>query len=62
VESRFSLFEDSVSVGAIKMHVCAKRAIRSKTIFDPHNGLLGDEAQVEARLSLFGDSSNLDTR
>jgi hypothetical protein len=24
--------------------------------------LLGDEAQVEARFSLFGDSTNLDTR
>jgi hypothetical protein len=24
--------------------------------------LLGDEAQVEARFSLFGDSANLDTR
>jgi hypothetical protein len=24
--------------------------------------LLGDEAQVEARLSLFGDSANLGTR
>ena len=42
--------------------VCAKRTIGSEIISDAPMGLLGDEAQVKARFSLFGDSANLDTR
>jgi hypothetical protein len=34
----------------------------SGTILDAPKVLLGDEAQVEARFSLFGDSANLDAR
>jgi hypothetical protein len=33
-----------------------------KSIWMHQMVLLGDEAQVEARLSPFGDSANLDTR
>ena len=40
--------------------VCAKRTISSEIIFDASSGLLGDEAQVKARFSLFGDSAKLD--
>jgi hypothetical protein len=40
--------------------VCAKRTIGSGIILDVPDGLLGDEAQVEACFGLFGDSGNLD--
>jgi hypothetical protein len=36
---------------------CAKHTIGSRIILDAH-----DEAQVEARFVLFGDSANLDAR
>jgi hypothetical protein len=39
--------------------VCVKHTIGSE---DEPTILLGDEAQVEACLSPFGDSANLDTR
>ena len=42
--------------------VCAKRCIGSDIIFNAPMLLLGDEAQVEATFSPFGDSANLDTR
>ena len=42
--------------------VCAKRCIGSDIIFNAPMVLLGDEAQVEAPFSPFGDSANLDTR
>ena len=42
--------------------VCAKRTIGSDIDFNAPMVLLGDEAQVEARFSPFGDSSNLDAR
>jgi hypothetical protein len=42
--------------------VCGKRSIGSEIIFDACKILLGDEAQVEARFGLFGDSANLDAR
>ena len=41
---------------------CAKRTIGSEIILDAPDGTLGDEAQVEARFDLFGDSANLDVR
>ena len=40
--------------------VCAKRTIGLDIDFNAPMVLLGDEAQVEARFSPFGDSSNLD--
>ena len=39
--------------------VCAKRTISLEIVLDV---LLGDEAQVKARLSPFGDRANLDAR
>jgi hypothetical protein len=42
--------------------VCAKRTIGSEIVLDALKILLGDEAQVEAQSSPFGDSDNLDAR
>ena len=42
--------------------VCARRTIGTVIVLDASMELLGDEAQVEARFSPFGDSSNLDAR
>ena len=42
--------------------VCAKRSTGSDIVFNALMVLLGDEAQVEAPFSLFGDSGNLDAR
>ena len=42
--------------------VCAKCCIGSDIVFNAPMLLLGDEAQVEATFSPFGDSANLDTR
>jgi hypothetical protein len=51
VESRIYLFRDSVSVG-----------VSCKSFWTHPTILLGDEAQVEARFGLFGDSANLEAR
>ena len=40
--------------------VCAKRTMGSDIVFNALMVLLGDEAQVEAPFSPFGDSANLD--
>ena len=42
--------------------VCAKCTKGSETVFDAPMVLQGDEAQVEAPFSPFGDSANLDAR
>ena len=42
--------------------VCAKRTMGSDIIFNTLMVLLGDEAQVEAPFSPFGESANLDAR
>ena len=42
--------------------VCAKRTIGLDIVFNAPMVLLGDEAQVEARFSPFGDSANLYAR
>ena len=42
--------------------VCAKHTIGLETILDAPMVLLGDEAQVQARFSLFRDSTSLDAR
>ena len=42
--------------------VCAKCTIGLDIIFNALMVLLGDEAQVEAHFSPYGDSANLDTR
>ena len=42
--------------------VCAKCIIGLDIVFNTPMVLLGDEAQVEAPFSPFGDSANLDAR
>ena len=42
--------------------VCAKHTTGSEIILDTMMVLLRDEAQVDARFILFGDSANLDAR
>ena len=42
--------------------VCARRTIVSEIIFNVPGGTTSDEAQVQARFSLFGDSANLYAR
>ena len=42
--------------------VCVKRTIGLDIVFNAPMVLLGDEFQVEARFSPFGDSANLDAR
>ena len=42
--------------------VSAKRTIGLDIVFNAPMVLLGDDAQVEARFSPFGDSANLDAR
>ena len=42
--------------------VCTKRTIGLDVVFNAPMVLLGDEVQVEARFSPFGDSVNLDAR
>jgi hypothetical protein len=62
VESCFSPFGDSVSVVQSGCTVCAECTIGSEIILDALDNIQGDEDQVEACLSLFGDSANLDAR
>ena len=42
--------------------VCSKRCIGLDIVFNTTMVQLGDEAQVEAPFSPFGDSANLDAR
>jgi hypothetical protein len=42
--------------------VCIKRTIGSKIILDTPDGLLDDDAQVEAHFGPFGCSANRDIR
>jgi hypothetical protein len=49
-------------LGQDRCTVCAKHTIGSKIIWTQPMVLLGDEAQVEARFSLFGDTVSLDAR
>ena len=42
--------------------VCAKRTIGTDIVFNALMVLIGDEAQVDAPFSPFGDSANLDAR
>jgi len=42
--------------------VCTKRTIGSDIAFNAPMVILGDESQVEAPFSLFGDSANLVAR
>jgi hypothetical protein len=40
----------------------SKRTVGSEIILNARDGLLRDEAQVDAHFGLFGDSANLDVR
>ena len=62
VESCFGSFGHGVSVVQDRCMVCAKRTIDSETILDAPMALLCDEAQVQARFTLFRDSTSLDAR
>jgi hypothetical protein len=42
--------------------VCTKCIIGSEIVLHTPNGLLGDDAYVEAHFNPFGDSANLDAR
>ena len=42
--------------------VCCKHTVAQKLFWMLQMVLLGDEAQVEPRFGLFGDSANLDSR
>ena len=45
-----------------RCNVCAKHNLAQKLFWTHQMVLLGDEAQVEVRFGLFGDSANLDAR
>ena len=59
VESHFLPFGDSVSIGA---WFALDIPLAQKSFWTHSMVPLVDEAQVEARFSLFGDSANLDAR
>jgi hypothetical protein len=62
VESRFSLFGDSVSGSARYVLGLDQTYIRIEIVLDALDRLLGDEAHVEARFHPFGDSATLGAR
>jgi hypothetical protein len=62
VDACFIPFGDSDNLTQGKCTVCAKHTIDLEIILDTPDALLGDEAQVEARFSTFGDSANFDAR
>jgi hypothetical protein len=55
-------FETEVALVQDRCTVFAKRTIAQKSFWMHPMVLLGDEAEVDARFSLFGDSVNLNTR
>jgi hypothetical protein len=61
VESRIGPFGYGVIVG-IWCTICAKHTMAQKLFWTHPMVLLGDEAQVEAQLGPFGDSTNLEAR
>ena len=62
VESCFELLEIVLVSVQDRCTVCAKHTTGLDIVFNAPIVLLGDEAQVEAHFSPFGDSSNLDAR
>ena len=62
VESCFGPFEIVLVLVEDRCTVCAKCTTGSDIVFNALMVLLGDESQVEAPFSLFGDSANLDAR
>jgi hypothetical protein len=59
VESCINVFGDGVSI-SVRCTVWAQLTIGKKIILDKPEVHLGDEAQIEARFSSFGDSANLE--
>ena len=62
VESRFSPFGDSVSVGERYMHGLRHTYHLLINHFGCTDVLLGDDALVKAHFGLFSDSASLDAR
>jgi hypothetical protein len=58
-KSRIDVFRDGVSIG-VRCMVCAQLTIGTKIMLDKPEVHLGDEAQIEAHFSSFGDSANLE--
>ena len=62
MESRFGLFRNNVSFGARYVHGLRLMHHILKKDFGSTYWSFGEEAQVEVRFDLFGDSTNLDAR
>jgi hypothetical protein len=62
MESRFGQFRNSVSFGARYVHGLRLMHHSLRNHFGSTCWYFGEEAQVEARFDLFGDSTNLDAR
>ena len=62
MESRFGLFRGIVSIGARYVHCLRLMHHSLRNHFGRTCWYFGEEAQVEARFVLFGDSDNLDAR
>ena len=60
MESRFGLFRNSVSFSARYGHGLRLTHHSLRNHFGSTCWYFGEEAQVEARVDLFGDSANLD--
>ena len=60
MESRFGLFRNSVSFGARYVHDLSLLHHSLRNHFGSTCWYFGEEAQVEARFDLFGDSAKLD--
>ena len=62
IESRFGQFRYSVSFGARYVHGLRLMYHSVRNHFGSTCWYFGEEAQVEARFDLFGDSANLEAR
>ena len=62
MESCFGLFRNDVCFGARYVHGLRLMHHSLRNHFESAYWYFGEEAQVEARFSLFGDSANLDAR
>jgi hypothetical protein len=62
VESCFSLFRDSVSVGARLVHGLRQRTMGSEIASNASDGAPGDMGHVESCSSPFGDKVSVSAR
>ena len=62
MESRFGVLRDSISFGARYVHGLRLMYHSVRNHFGSTCWYFGEEAQVEARFGLLGDSANLDAR